>query len=363
MSLRPSWFYRRPVAGLLLVALGLQPSASATSALPHAGGLPQANAAPQRGITAATLVARSYDAILDANFEQATELRAGTCPPAPSVACLGLEALNLWWQIQIDPESRALDQPFLSATDGAIAEAVRFTKAEPHRAEAWFYLGAAYGVRAQWRVLRGERLKAARDGKQIKASLERALALDPTMHDAEFGVGMYRYYAAVAPAVLRWLRWLLLLPGGNRVEGLQQMERAATMSHLVRGEAAYQVHLIYLWYESKWREALSLVLDHQTRYPHNPHFRQVEAEILDRYFHDPAASLGASERLLALAQTNAVHMADLASVVARLNMARQLLALGRRKEASDQLDAIIALAPSRPAGAFARAQRMKRELK
>ena len=44
-----------------------------------------------------------------------------------------------------------------------------------------------------------ERLAAARDGKRIKEALERALALDPDLDDAYFGIGMYRYYADVAP--------------------------------------------------------------------------------------------------------------------------------------------------------------------
>ncbi len=50
------------------------------------------------------------------------------------VACLGLEALNLWWQIQLDPESRALDPIFKTTANEAIAEAERMTSAEPNRA-------------------------------------------------------------------------------------------------------------------------------------------------------------------------------------------------------------------------------------
>ena len=329
---------------------------------------------PQPGITAAPVVARAYDLILDADFDRLRAELPATCgppslkgfgatSPAPRVACLGLEALSLWWQIQLDPESRALDPAFLAKANEAIAEAERMTTAEPTRAEAWFYLGAAYGVRAQWRVHRVERLAAARDGKRIKESLERALVLDPAMHDAEFGVGMYRYYADVAPAVLRFLRWLLLLPGGNRVAGLQQLERAATQGQLVRGEAQFQIHVLYLWYENKWREALGIVRSLQARYPHNPLFHQIEAEILDGYFHDPAASLRASERLLSLARDRAVHRPALAETVARLNMARQLRVLKQTAAAIAQLDAIIASQPAEPAGALARAQRMRREIR
>ena len=58
---------------------------------------------------------------------------------------------------------------------------------EPDRAEAWFYLGAAYGVRVQYHGQRSEYLAAARDGKRIKVSLEKAIALDPGLQDANFG--------------------------------------------------------------------------------------------------------------------------------------------------------------------------------
>jgi hypothetical protein len=320
-------------------------------------------AAPQPGITAAPVVAAAYDLILDANFDAVPAALHDTCGPAPAVACLGLEALSLWWQIQLDPASRVLDAPFLAKANAAIAEAERMTVAEPDRAEGWFYLGAGYGVRAQWRVHRRERLAAARDGKRIKAALERALALDPAMHDAEFGLGMYRYYADVAPAVLRFLRWLLLLPGGDREEGLQQLERAATLGQLVRGEAQFQVHLIYLWYEGKWRESLGVIRALQGRYPHNPLFHQIEAEILDAYLHNPEESARASERLLALALAGRVHRPELAEAVARLNLARQLTALDQPAAAIAHLDAIIAARPAAPLGALATAESMRRAMR
>jgi tetratricopeptide (TPR) repeat protein len=316
----------------------------------------------RRGLTAAPSVAAAYDLILDGDFDGLTNALPSTCPPAPSVACAGLEALSLWWQIQLDPDSLRLDAPFMARANAAIAEAERMTKAEPRRAEAWFYLGAAYGVRAQFRVHRVQRLAAARDGKRIKQSLERALALDPEMHDAEFGIGMYRYYADIAPAVFRFLRFLLLMPGGDRVDGLAQLERAATRGILVGGEALYQIHVIYLWYEKKWPEALEIIRTLQSRYPKNPLFRQIEAEILDVYFHDAAASLEASEQLLALAASGAVHRAGIAAVVARLNIARQLIALKEPSRAAEHLDQLMAMRPAAPAGALARALALRRTL-
>lgn len=322
-----------------------------------------AREAPQTGITSAPAIARAYDLILDADFDQLNKTLPTTCPPAPGVACLGLKALALWWQIQLDPDSRALDAAFLAAAGAAIAEAERFAAAEPARAEAWFYVGAAYGVRAQFRVYRVERLAAARDGKRIKEALEQALVLDPSMHDAEFGAGMYRYYAGVAPALFRFLRFLLLLPGGDREGGLEQLERASRLGLLVRGEAQFQIHVLYLWYERKSKEALAIIRSLQERYPHNPLFPQIEAEILDVYFHDPAASLGASERLRSLAQSGSVFSADIADIAARVNIARQLIALRERDRAIKELDALIAVNPAAPRGAMTRAREMRRALR
>ena len=289
--------------------------------------LPSAICHAQSGITAADRVARAYDLILDANFDELKRTLPEICPPAPAVACRGLEALSLWWQIQIDLEDRRLDAAFLKTVNSAIAEAEAFAAAEPQRAEAWFYVGAAYGARSQFRVYRGDRLAAARDGKHIKESLEKALSLDPGMHDAQFGIGMYRYYAGVAPAVFRFLRFLLMLPGGDRAGGLAQLERAGRDGVLVRGEAQYQIHVLYLWYEHKSKEALAIIRSLQARYPHNPLFHHIEAEILDVYFHDHAASLKASRSLLALAQSRSVFRHDVAEKLARRNIATQTIAL------------------------------------
>ena len=52
-----------------------------------------------------------------------------------------------------------------------------------------------------------------------------ALALEPQLDDAWFGIGLYHYYADVAPAALKLLRMLLLLPGGDRNQGLAEMLR------------------------------------------------------------------------------------------------------------------------------------------
>jgi hypothetical protein len=272
---------------------------------------------PVRGLAGDTALSRLYDHILDADFDAIPGLLAQTCPPAAPEFCEVVTAVAIWWEISLDPDTRRHDTRFAKAVETAIASSEAWTTREPERAEAWFALGASYGARAQWRALRKQHLAAARDGKRIKEALEQSLALDPSLHDASFGLGMYRYYAAVAPAPLRMMRWLLLLPGGDRADGLRQMIDARDRGRVVSGEADFQLHLIYLWYEGRFRDALDVVRDLQARYPHNPLFYQTEAEILDEYFHDTAAAVAVLEQQIARAAAHRVNAPDVASRRAR----------------------------------------------
>jgi tetratricopeptide (TPR) repeat protein len=312
-------------------------------------------------LTESARLAAVYDAILDARFDRIeTQLKAA-CPPAPREACQALTAEAVWWQILIHPESRLLDGRLNDVAAAAIAANDAWTRREPERGEAWFYLAGSYGPLVQWRILRGERLAAAREGKKIKDALERALRLDPTLNDAYFGIGLYRYYADVAPASAKLLRWLLLLPGGDRAAGLGAMIRARAHGELLTGEADYQLHQIYLWYEHRPRDALGLLQALDARYPANPLFLQRIAETQDLYLHDARASAHAWQALLDRAQGGRVYGARIAEVRARLGLASALSAMNETERAIEQLEIVVDSHPIAPAGARARAEQQLRD--
>jgi len=298
-------------------------------------------------------LARAYDFILEARFDQVDAELRRACPPAPPEACEVLDATSLWWQILLDPESRELDDEFSTSVDRAIASTEAWIDRAPDDAQAWFYNGGAYAARVQWRVLREEKLAAARDGKNIKEALERAIELDPTLEDAHFGVGMYKYYADVAPAAAKVLRFLLLLPGGDRKEGLEQMLRARSRGRLLQGEADYQLHVIYLWYERQTPRALQLLQSLHDRYPANPLFVSQTAEIQDAYQHDVTASLATWQSLLAAAREQRANLPILSEVQARLGIAKQLEALQQTDDALEMLQAVVALHPTAPYSSLA----------
>ena len=217
------------------------------------------------------------------------------CPPAPAEACAALGGVSLWWQILLEPESRQLDARLQRAGGGGgRAPATAWTKREPQRAEAWFYLAGSYAPLVQWRVLRGERLAAARDAKKIKDALERALAArSRSRRRATSGSALYHYYADVAPTAAKICAGCCFSPAAIACRGLQEMLQARQRGVLLRGEADYQLHLIYLWYEQKPAQALELLEGLDARYPTNPLFLQRIAEVQDEYLHDRRASAAA----------------------------------------------------------------------
>jgi tetratricopeptide (TPR) repeat protein len=238
--------------------------------------------------------------------------------------------VSLWWQIVLDPSSRRLDDRFERVATDAIAAAAAWTRREPRRAEAWYYLAGSHAPLVQWRVLRGERLAAAREGATIKDALERVLSLDPTIEDAHFGIGLYHYYA----------------------EMLQARERG----ELLRGEADYQLHWLYLWYEGQPARALELLRGLDARYPSNPVFLQRIAEVQHEYFHDHRASADAWQTLVARARAGQVSASRLAEARGRIGLAGELIDLSQPGQAVDELQIVIAMRPLEPYSAEALAQ-------
>lgn len=329
----------RLILPLLVAALGVLLARDA-----YAGQLPYA-----------PLLGRAYDAVLDARFEDVEAELQQACGPAPPETCELVRATATWWRIQLDPMNRSLDGQFQGRVNAVIDSMTRWTDRQPGRADPWFFLGAAYGLRVQFRVLRAERLSAARDGKRIKDALEKALAIDPNLQDAYFGIGLYRYYADLAPTALKLVRWMLFLPGGDRARGLREMLQARDRGELLRGETDYQIHLVYIWYEHKVDEALTLLDELRDRYPHNPLFIQATAEVQNVYLHDHAASLETWRAMFNLARQRRLSLPELSESRARLGIAEELDALFETDYSVEQLRILIAAKPAAPYNVAAKA--------
>ena len=225
-------------------------------------------------------------------------LLAAACGPAraaarddraPAEACQLLEALALWWQIQLDPNDRSRDQAVREPGRTRRIAAIGGVDArEPQRAEAWFYLGGATAPARSGGAARGAAGRRAR--RQAHQGGARAGArARPAMHDAYFGIGLYHYYADVAPAAAQDAALAAAAAGrrpGGRAAG--DGARAHTAGSCCAAKPTTSCTSSISGTRSEPERALELVRELRARHPRNPHFLEIEAEIQDVYLSDPA---------------------------------------------------------------------------
>ena len=275
-------------------------------------------------------LARVYDAILDARFDDAeAETRAGVRPGAcrRRATCCA-------------PPRSGGGSSSIPSTPPATRSSARRSTRSSRRWSSGRRASRAGRTRGSSSAARtacacssaccgpsGSRPRATASASRTRWSAR--WRSTPNLQDAWFGIGLYHYYADIAPTALKMLRWMLALPGGNKVEGLREMLRARDRGELLRGEADFQLHVIYLWYEQNYEEALRLLEGLRAAYPHNPLFLQSIAEVQHVYRHDLPASLEAWRALFALARQRRVALPEMSEARARLGMATELDALAR----------------------------------
>jgi len=164
----------------------------------------------------------------------------------------------------------ALEAAFEKALDAFIADADARSSRSSQDDEALFYLANAYFLRATYRVDHDKGLwGAARDGAHAKHAIDAYVKRHPEHGDAYFALGAYDYYVEIAPALVKFIRPLLFLPAGNRVEGLKQIERAYTQGSLFACQAGQLLIEIYGTYEGRPDDAIRVGEQLASAYPGN----------------------------------------------------------------------------------------------
>jgi len=108
-------------------------------------------------------------------------------------------------------------------------------------AEMELYAGLGYASRARLLGLRFEKMPVARAGVEARKHLLHCLELDPNMADAYLGLGLYNYYVDTLSAMAKILRFFMGIPGGDKREGLRQLEIASTKGELTQVEARFNM--------------------------------------------------------------------------------------------------------------------------
>lgn len=213
-----------------------------------------------------------------------------------------LEAEALWWKIWCTSAefkygmSDARHRPKLEADQryfqlAAKASSLAESQIKQHEtAEMQFYAGMADAAAARLYGLRWENRNTARSGVRGREHLLRAKALDPSLADADMGLGLYNYYVDTLSAMARVLRFLMGIPGGSKLEGVRLLEHVITEGVLTPELARFYLAMNLHRYDEQYEKALAVMGPLAERYPANPIFQLARGDLY--------AKLGRKEKAL-----------------------------------------------------------------
>lgn len=246
------------------------------------------------------ILEKIYSFDLDGAQEAAKQLQ--TQHPDHPIGYL-LESDALWWRFwctaaefkygMSDARRRSripADQHYLelAARASSLASA-QIQKSES--AEMQFYAGMADATAARLYALRGENRNAARFGVRARDHFLRAKALDPSLADADFGLGLYNYYVDTLSAIAKIMRFFMGIPGGSKQEGIHLLEHAIADGVLTPNIARFYLAMNLHRYDQQYERALNLITPLAEKYPSNPLFQLARGDLF--------AKLGRKQQALA----------------------------------------------------------------
>lgn len=240
-----------------------------------------------------------------------------------------IESDILWWNIYckwserkyntIDAWSHSRPADADDDVDLALADKVTSLAqagiARSDSAEMELYAGLGYASRARLLALRYEKIPVARAGVEARKHLLRCLELNPNMADAYLGLGLYNYYVDTLSSMAKVLRYFMGIPGGDKREGLRQLEIASTKGELTQLEARFNMAKSLRNYDFDYARAEQAAAPLLMLYPTNCIFLLLAGDIEQKLGHteDSAAKF----RSIAAAPWEGAACADRARLLAR----------------------------------------------
>lgn len=213
-----------------------------------------------------------------------------------------LEANAAWWKIyceaceikwnMIDAWKRGKrpeDEAFFRLTRQSITLAEQQI-ARKETAEMQLYAGMGYALEARLHALRDERRATARAGVRAREHLLRAIELDPHLADAFTGVGLYNYYVDTLSWAVRVLRFFMGIPGGNKADGVRQLEVAMRDGVLTPVEARFYLAKGMRNNEQNYFRGVELLEPLVAQYPRNAVFRLLLGDMHRKLGHNEEAT-------------------------------------------------------------------------
>ncbi|MGD8395906.1 MAG: hypothetical protein PVF43_10555 [Candidatus Eiseniibacteriota bacterium] len=264
---------------VLLGLLAMQPGlavAPARAALP-AQPDPELEARVDRSLRA--VGEHLYGGRLDL-AQEAMATAAGLAPGDPRIGLFRFRLARVHYPDDIHESERAeaLMDALLAPLDDTIAACDSMLVFDPDSAAAFLYRGWAHMMRAQTYAIAGKYWPAGSESRKGKKDFDRFLERHPAGDpDADAILGGYLYFADILPGVVKFLKWIIRVPGGDKDRGLAMLQSAAASDGYSRNDASLVLGVIYYLFEGRVVEASEIFESMGRAYPWQPRVVELRA--------------------------------------------------------------------------------------
>lgn len=172
----------------------------------------------------------------------------------------------------MEEERKRLKEQILYLNNKVIDIARKQIKENPDDVRAYYCLGGANGNLGRFYILNGKWLRGYWKGKKGFKILEKIVEKDHKYYDAYVGLGIYHYFSATLPKVVKVLSFLLGGPKGDKEKGINELELVRDNGTLLSIEAR-RVLLRVFRFEKDWNGFYHTSKWFAEHYPENINFQ------------------------------------------------------------------------------------------
>ena len=172
----------------------------------------------------------------------------------------------------MEEERARLKKQILYLNNKVIDIARKQIKENPDNMRAYYCLGGANGNLGRFYILNGKWLRGYWKGKKGFKILEKIVEKDHEYYDAYVGLGIYHYFSATLPKVVKVLSFLLGGPKGDKEKGINELELVRDNGTLLPVEAR-RVLLRVFRFEKDWNSFYHTSKWLAEQYPENINFQ------------------------------------------------------------------------------------------
>ena len=143
---------------------------------------------------------------------------------------------------------------------------------DPNDMNAYYCLGGANGNLGRFYILNGKWWKGFWKGKKGFKIMEKLVKKDQEYYDAYLGLGIYHYFSATLPKVVKVISFLLGSPKGDKEKGIRELKLVRDNSTLLSVEARKILLRAFRW-EKDWNGFYHTSKWFSEHYPENLYFQ------------------------------------------------------------------------------------------